>query len=198
MRRLLLSAGFVLLACVPTLANAATPIQPSSWQAQQGDEFIVDVDANVGYLLHLDGSYTTFLVATGMRKTVRYLGNTYYAETPLDQWVAKAKMIQGDKVNFGPSGRFFRLFRDGVTRTSYGIHSHRDIQKWLGQDARYRSLGCIVVSESILDIIDDTVALNGGQLTVITTYGQQKFLDEVATRIQQQEQSWTGTGGGRI
>ena len=61
---------------------AATPVALADWQPQAGDTMIVDTAINEGYLVHTDGSFTSFLVATGQRRTISYIGRTYYAATP--------------------------------------------------------------------------------------------------------------------
>lgn len=187
----LLLIGLLLL--VPALSHAATVSTLLEWRPEVGDHLFVDVDSNTAYLVHADARYLPFLVATGVRRRVQYLGLDYYAETPLADWVAEdSGTIQPDRVTFGPSGRFYRLYRmyaDGKKRTSYGLHSSRDIKKWLEQPNRYKSYGCIVMTEEMLDVIDATVKINGGHLSVTTTYGSQKFLDELAER--EAKQSWS-------
>ncbi len=163
-------------------ASAATVLTPDQWKPEVGDRLIVDVDANMGYLLHEDARYMAFPVATGLRKTIRYMGQTYYAETPLGSWVAKDRKIQSDRVMFGQTGRFLRLFEDGTRYTSYGIHSFKYVDTWLASGDRYRSYGCIVVSEELMNIIEATYVINGKTLAVETTYGSQRFLDELALR----------------
>lgn len=152
--------------------------------------FIVDVNANTGYLLHADSDeYLPFLVATGMKKTVNYLGMTYNAQTPLKTWVAKQKVTQPDKVDFGVTGRFFRLYMNGQTRTSYGIHGYKYFDKWLQEGERYRSFGCIVMSEEMLNIIEKTYALNSNSLLVVTSNGPQTFLDALTVREDMDDQA---------
>lgn len=163
-------------------AMAASAIPQEQWQPQAGDELYVDVNSNTGYLLHPDGDYLPFILATGVRKTIRYIGRTYFAATPLKSWVAKEETVKGDRVTFGDTGRFFRLFDNGTKSTPYGIHSNRDIDKWLTEADRYKSYGCIVVSEEMINVIEAAFKLNGNELKVTTTYGLQKFLDEVALR----------------
>ncbi len=163
-------------------ASAASLIQTSEWKPAIGDELIVDVESNTGYLIHTDGSYLPFLVATGLQKNIRYLGRTYFAQTPLKEWVAKEKKIQTDKVMFGKTGRFFRLFDGGTVSTPYGIHSFKYVDDWMKDEDRYRSYGCVVVTEEILDIVEDTFYLNGKALKVKTIFGLEQFIDELAER----------------
>lgn len=163
-------------------ASAASLVDAHNWTPQVGDELIVDVESNTGYMIHPDGSYLPFLVATGMQKNIRYLGRTYFAQTPMKDWVAKEKKIQTDKVMFGKTGRFFRLFDGGKTSTPYGIHSFKYVDDWMKEQERYKSYGCIVVTEDILDIVEDTFYLNEKTLKVKTIFGLEQFIDELAER----------------
>ncbi len=140
----------------------------------KGDSFLVDTDSNIGYLLHLEGGYTSFPVATGQRRVVRYIGRTYNATTPVASWTSLSEEKKGDRITFGKFGRFLRLSKqedDGLTRTPYGIHSHASAEKMLASLDRYRSMGCIIVSETTLDRIIETFALNNEFLSVKTVAG---------------------------
>jgi hypothetical protein len=110
----------LLWAMVPTATALAQEAQ-SMWEPQKADVFVVDVPHGMGYLVHENGEYISFPVATGRKEIVHYLGRTYNAETPLRTWVAKQKQIQNDRITFGVSGRFIRLFR-GAEGSPYGIH----------------------------------------------------------------------------
>ncbi len=171
-------------ACTCAGANAAyaaeigvrdqSPIVFAEWQPQKGDELLVDTEENIGYLIRLDGTYTAFPVATGQRRVVRYIGRTYNATTPASLWKAKSSEIKGDRITFGKYGRFLRLYEredSEETRTPYGIHSHAYIEKMLAGTERYRSMGCVLVSEFVLDRIIETFALNGNELSVRTING---------------------------
>lgn len=141
------------------------------WQVAQHDRFIVDTAENVGYLVHENGNYTSFLVGTGKRSTVHYLGMSYYAATPNRYWVVKGDKVFTDRRTFGKTGRFFRLFKDGTVTTKYGIHSTSNIDELLARDNRYVSMGCILVSDYVLDIIEATYLLNDNTLEVMTVNG---------------------------
>jgi len=164
---------------MPLTASAQTllpqevpPTLLEEWQAQSGDGFVVDTKENMGYLVHRDGGYASFPVVTGQRRTVRYIGRTYDAATPNRSWMALSKETKGDRITFGKLGMFFRLFRYGsIEETSYGIHAHAYGDTMLGRTDRYRSMGCIIVSDFVLSIIDITYALNGNVLPVTTVYG---------------------------
>ncbi len=179
---LILTSALLLAAATAAPTSAATVLMPSEWVPEYGDQLFVDVSANMGYLLHRDARYMPFKVATGLQRTIYYNHTLYYAQTPAAFWVAKDRVIQLDNVNFGPTRRFFRLYRNGDTRTAYGIHGHKSIEEWLKSPMRYRSYGCIVVAEETLDIIERTYALNDNSLIVTTMLGSDKFLQELAAR----------------
>ncbi len=181
---------FLSLTAALCLVLVATPVQAASvqtqdnWVPEANDVLIVDVQSNTAYLLHQDARYLPFLVATGMKRKVHYLNHSYYAQTPTGTWVARERKIQLHKRDFGPTGRFLRLFQNGTLRTAYGIHSHKDIEQWMQRGDRYTSLGCIVVSEQMLDIIERTYEIGGNRLVVITTLGPERFLQELTVREQ--------------
>lgn len=146
------------------------------WTPRSGDRFIADTKENIGYLLHDDGAYISFRIATGQKRVVRYIGRVYDARTPERHWEARTKHIKGDRITFGPEGTFLRLFIDNE-QTPYGIHSHRSIGTMLADADRYKSMGCILVSKEILDIIVQTYELNGNNLPVRTLFGIEKLRD---------------------
>lgn len=151
----------------------ATPFE--NWLPASGDTFLVDTEANVGYLLHADeGGYTSFPVATGQHRVVRYIGRVYNATTPVATWKVLSKDIKGDRITFGKLGRFLRLSMEGsegLESTSYGIHSHAYASKMLASTDRYRSMGCIIVSDDVLDRIIETYTFNADTLNVKTVAG---------------------------
>ncbi len=138
---------------------AAHQISLQEWQPKVGDRFVVDTKANEGYLLHPDGEYVAFPVITGQRRTVRYIGLTYFAATPNWDWNANEKGIKGDRVTFGPQGRIIRLYKDGEV-TNYGIHEHAAEEVMFARESRYQSMGCIIVRHPIMDILEKTYDLN--------------------------------------
>ena len=153
-------------------ASEAKQVVFADWQPQAGDRFLADTAANVGYLVHDDGRYISFRIVTGQRRWLYYIGRSYYGATPETEWVSLSQDIKGDRITFGPTGRFFRLYRDdGEDKTAYGIHGHRSAIKMLEGEMRYRSMGCIIVAESVLDIVEQTFQLNDGQLSVTTQAG---------------------------
>ena len=170
--------GAVLLSLLPCSALAAGSIPLSLWQPDAHDIFVVDVSQNNGYLIHENGEYVTFQVASGRKSTVHYIGRTYRADTPIRTWTAEQEQIKGDRRTFGVSGRFIRLFRDGEN-SPYGIHSYYKEDQWMNADGRYFSMGCILVTEEMMDIVEQTFTLTGKKLSVITTDDLQATLEKV-------------------
>ena len=148
-----------------------TSVPVDHWQPEEGDVLLIDTKDNVGYLVHRDGVFTNFPVATGQKRVVRYIGRTYDARTPERSWIAQTPVeIKGDRVTFGKDGRFLRLsYKD--ERTPYGIHPHRYNDRMLAQDERFESMGCIIVSDAMMATIEQTFTLNGNRLEVVTSYG---------------------------
>lgn len=145
-----------------------------NWQPQRGDSFVADTSANVGYLVHRNGEFTSFAIATGQRRIVRYIGRVYNASTPNTTWRALSNEVKGDRITFGKQGRFLRLSKfegSDAERTPYGIHSHAYIQKMLADQDRYKSMGCVLVSEEVLDTVIETYDLNDQSLDVFTVSG---------------------------
>lgn len=140
------------------------------WVPHLNDRMLVDVQQNIGYLVHVDGRSLAFPVATGQRRTVRFIGMTYYAGTPERSWSVKSIDLKDDHTTFGPTGRFLRLYTDDGSSTNYGIHSHSSADEFLESGNRYRSMGCIIVSEQMLNIIEQTYMLNGGSLRLLTSH----------------------------
>ncbi len=152
-------------------SSAPDAIPFNQWEPAPGVQFLVDTKEAVGYLINQNGAYTAVPVLLGQNKTVHYLGRTYLATTPEDSWIMKSKHIQSDRITFGREGTFLRLYRDGVTSTPYGIHSHRYFEYMLAEGNPYRSMGCILVSQEVLDKIERAYELNGETLNVVTVYG---------------------------
>lgn len=143
----------------------------AGWSTKPGDSLVVNTDTNIGYLVHEDRGFTSFRVVTGQRRTVQYIGRTYNAKTPVRSWKVTSKEIKkGDKTTFGQDGVFLRMFYKDE-KTAYGIHTHRSADEMLLEDQRFRSMGCVIVSKSVLDIIEQTLVTNGNELQVITTNG---------------------------
>jgi|CXWL01.1.fsa_nt_gi hypothetical protein len=167
---------FGLSVAVGNPATASQSIPFREWVPQQHDRLIADTEANTGYITHENGTYTTFPIGSGQQKVVHYGGKTYNATTPADYWVVKSTTIQTNRIDFGKSGMFLRLYRNGTDRTSYGIHATSNINELLAADDRYKSFGCILVSNEVLEALLQTYTLNKGQLEVATTRGLNKTL----------------------
>lgn len=129
---------------------------------------IVDVETNVGYLVRENGEYTSFPVMTGQQRTVRYLGRTYFAATPEKKWSAMEKNTQTDRITFGPTGAFLRLYDRGLP-TNYGIHGTKYFDQMLAEGNQYRSMGCVLVDEDVLKLVIETFELNRNSLELVTT-----------------------------
>lgn len=160
------------------MAPSPLPLEEGarSWQPQRGDTFYVNTQDNLGYLLHPDGRRFVFRVATGQKRTVRYIGMTYFAGTPEAHWLVKSHHVQGDRITYGRNGHFLRMYKDGEEFSHYGIHTHATADTMLREQDRYASMGCIIVSTSILDLLERTYAVNEYQLPVITASGPPEYL----------------------
>ncbi|MCB9808522.1 L,D-transpeptidase [Candidatus Peribacteria bacterium] len=172
---------------VPTAPQVAVPVTFSEpvpyevsavgWVPEFGDKVIVDTENNEGFLMHTDGTYMRFPVATGQRRFVYYIGRSYHAATPNWYWVARSLHIKGDRVTFGPSGRFLRLYKDGETNTAYGFHEYRTDEEMFGEndsflpEERFESMGCIIVKHEMMDLIVATWEKNSEVLEVHTQFG---------------------------
>jgi hypothetical protein len=176
LRSLLVIIGFLALG-IAAPAHAAVVETQEQWKPRVGDVVVADITSNTIYLVHPDAHYYPSLMASGLQKDINYLGEKYYAQTPVAHWTVKQRMYQIDKTDFGQTGLFLRLYRDGVTKTAYGIHSHKNIAAWLKSPERYKSYGCIVVTESVLALIDQTYKMNGNSLEVYTTNGPDKLIE---------------------
>lgn len=141
-----------------------------SFEARAGDHMVVDVANNVGYLVNDETkTYSSFPVLTGQKRFVRYLGRSYFAATPEQNWVVKEEVIQSDRVTFSASGRFMRLYKGGTERTSYGIHGYKYFEALRATDNYYRSMGCILVADDVLTVIEKSFAADENAMPVTTT-----------------------------
>ncbi len=55
--------------------------------------------------------------------------------------------------------------------THYGIHGYRMAGDWIAEGLRKGSLGCVVLQEKHLDIVQNAFVKNSGELYVQTAYG---------------------------
>lgn len=150
--------------------TTAQVIPLEKWVPAMEDRFIADTEANQGYIVHTDGSYTTFRIGSGRKETIHYLKRTYKGDTPEEMWTVQSTTIQTDRNTFGKDGLFLRLYSEGK-KTHYGIHATSNINEILAGDDRFKSLGCILVSYDVLEILTQTYLLNGKKLEVATVQG---------------------------
>ncbi len=164
----------------------AVPYQTSlaKWEASVGDRIFVDTKNNMGYLVHTDGLYIAFPVTTGQRNWVYYIGRSYNASTPNWNWQAKSLHMKGDKVTFGPSGRFLRLYKDGEINTAYGFHEYRTDEEMFGTadepfaaSERFKSMGCVILTADLMDLVVHTWEINGEVLDVQRIHGIENLVD---------------------
>lgn len=162
-----------------TIASNALFTPPSyltnnlkEWTPMAGDKFEVNVETNMGRLVHENGESVEFEVVTGVRRVVSYIGLRYYAATPAQNWIVRSTEIKRDRWTFGKTGRFIRLFKvaaDGTEEsTSYGIHPFLNEDSMFKVPGRYGSMGCIILRESLEDLIEKTIETNGGSMSVRT------------------------------
>jgi len=163
--------GVLLTALASTASMAPVAVDIDDWKPRVGDRLLINTEVNEGFLVHSNGQYARFPLATGQRRWVSYIGRYYNAATPTWDWEIQSSHIKGDRVTYGETGRFLRMYKDGEYRTAYGIHSHRDAKEVLASDDRFYSMGCVIVNESVLNIIEDTYQLNEGKLKVRSRYG---------------------------
>ncbi len=161
--------GLVTVSSGPLTTAQVIPLQ--NWIPAVDDRFIADTEVNQGYIVHSNGAYTTFPIGSGKEQNVHYAKMNYNAATPDELWTVKSTTIQRDRATFGKSGLFLRLYYDGNTESHYGIHATGNITDILASDDRYKSMGCILVSNEILEILAQTYALNGNKLDVATVHG---------------------------
>ncbi len=139
----------------------------TDYQPSEGDYFLVDIEDAVGYLANDERRvYTSFPIMTGALRT----------PTPEKDWVVKEKNIQRNRVVFAESGEFFRMFLDGgETFTHYGIHGYGFFEEEIARGTKYLSLGCVLVADDVLDMIEESYMENGESLRVSTREGVKDF-----------------------
>lgn len=171
------------LTLIPCSVSAAEQSR-EHWAPRTGDRVVVEVNTSTVYLIHTNGDFVTLNALTGQHRGVTYDGISYYAATPERDWEIRSMDIKGRSVTFG-EGRFLRLSwpgtidpRRGDESTAYGFHSHLSFERMIADKAEanawdpngtgWRSMGCILVSEEDLSLIEETWHLNGGVLSVAT------------------------------
>ncbi len=141
------------------------------WVPRAGDRFEVDIGTNIGRLIHEDGEAVEFEVVTGVLRVVRYAGRRYFAATPVAEWVVRETVIKRDRWTFGKTGRFIRMYKNGTEYTPYGIHPFGREDAMFRVAGRYGSMGCIILREAMVDVIQETIRANGGEMKV-RTFGE--------------------------
>lgn len=135
----------------------------------EGDYLLADVKKGTGYLINNEsGRFTAFPLLSGQHRYVYYIGRYYYAATPEQKWVVKEMNIQHDRITFSESGRFLRLYADGETYTSYGIHGHAYFETMIEQDSKFQSMGCLLVSDEVMDVLVESFYANEDGMRVLT------------------------------
>lgn len=131
------------------------------FEPSEGDYFLVDIDDALGYLVNDDKkTYTVFPIMSGGRGT----------PTPRQEWYVKEKNIQSNRIFFGETGEFLRMYsNDGNTRTGYGIHNYAYFEEEIEKGTKYLSWGCIMVSAEMEDIIEESYLANGENMYMVTT-----------------------------
>jgi hypothetical protein len=168
----------------------AEGVARDTWVPRMGDHIVVDTSASIVYLVHDDGERLALDGLTGQHRRVCYDGICYFAETPERDWEIRADALsmKGRSTTFG-EGRFLRLswpghkdFRRGGIgdgeSTSYGFHSHLSFEKmiadkrektgWDREGTGWRSMGCILLSEDDLTLVEETWRANAGVVRVTT------------------------------
>ncbi|MDX9970831.1 MAG: L,D-transpeptidase [Candidatus Gracilibacteria bacterium] len=137
-----------------------TRFEPSDFSVSAGDYFLVDIENAQGYLINENSRfYTVFPIMTGAKRT----------PTPVKDWVVLEENIKSDRITFDDSGEFFRMFlNDGATRTGYGIHGYAYFDFEIANGRKFLSLGCVLVSDANLDLIEESFIANGNRLNVYT------------------------------
>lgn len=139
------------------------------FQPSKGDYVLADTKYNVGYIFNdVTGFFTSFPILSGQKRKVCYGGSCYHAATPERTWYVKEKNIQTDRYTFGETGEFLRLYYKG-DHTKYGIHGVQYFEDMVNSDNRYRSMGCILVADDVLDLIEESYLANENNLKVVST-----------------------------
>ncbi len=163
----------VLAATWVPVAQAASSdwnqVEVAEFEATKGDYVMADLKNSTGYLLNDETkTYASFPLLSGQKRKVYYLGRSYFAATPEQTWIVRELAIQSDRVTFSKSGEFLRLY-DGEKRTSYGIHGNKYFQTMTSRENKYVSMGCILVADDVLDIIQNSFDADEKEMRVITT-----------------------------
>ncbi len=167
-----------LFLCVTVFGASTRAVEENVWDYSQyeeyvsleGDYFVADLENGMGFLVNEEEKqFTFFPLLSGQRRNVCYIGRCYYGATPEQEWIAKEESIQGDRITFSETGEFLRLFEDeGEKKTSYGIHGHANFDEMLATGEKFKSMGCIIVADEVLDVVEESFIANSEELRVIT------------------------------
>ncbi len=132
----------------------------NDFEPSEGDRFLVDINNALGYLINYENkSYTVFPIMTGAGRT----------PTPEKEWVILEENIQPNRIIFAESGEFFRMYANGETRTGYGVHGYAYFAEEMVKGTKFLSLGCVLVADNVLDLIEESFIANGNTLQMRTT-----------------------------
>ena len=144
------------------MANAGTwrHVPVLTLTPSEGDRFLVDIDNALGYIVNNNNlTYSAFPLMTGALRT----------PTPEETWVVKELNIQPNRVIFGDSGEFLRMYRgEGAQRTGFGIHGYKYFQKEIEGGRKFLSLGCILVADNVHDVLEGSWRANGEAMEMKT------------------------------
>ncbi len=169
-------AILILLFCVFVPTNVLSREENNTWgmynytnfEPSYGDYFVADLEDGIGYLVNdANKSFTFFPLLSGQRRNICYIGSCYYGATPEKIWEVKEENVQSDRITFSDSGKFLRLF-DGDKSTHYGIHGHAYFDTMLQKDTKFQSMGCILVPDDALNVVEESFIANVDELKVIT------------------------------
>lgn len=147
----------------------------TAYQSSPGDYLTVYIPTGTAYLANdTTKMYAQFPILSGQPRYVHYIGRYYFAATPEQEWEVKSMDTKKDRVTFGPTGRFFRLYEDGDS-TPYGIHGYKYSASMIKQGKIYASMGCVIVPDETLDIIDASFKANNQDFKVLTTSNVEKI-----------------------
>ncbi len=193
---------------LPAASALDTPTMSVEWQPEAGDTVLVDTSRSIVYLVHADGEYYAMDALTGQRRVVAYDGIVYNARTPERDWELRTFEKKGRSITFG-EGRFGRLYwpghedpRRGDEGTAYGFHSHLSFAKmlqdkmektgWDREGTGHRSMGCILLSEENLTLVQRTWEANGGVLQVRTRESVEELMAGMRPADGEDAPSWLG------
>lgn len=151
-------------------------VENNEYQASSGDYLTVYIPTGMAYLANdSTKTYTEFHILSGQPRNVHYIGRYYFAATPEQEWEIKSMDTKKDRVTFGKTGRFFRLYENGDS-TPYGIHGYKYSAKLIEEGKIYASMGCVIIPEELLDVIDASYKIDNKNMKVLTTSDFDKIL----------------------